>query len=71
MDENKSIDLTDEMVGAAVDAYRQMAIHDERSWFDPRDIVVGIIRAAFLSQPSGPQVRFQGQLKNSLPPQVE
>lgn len=65
------VELTEDMVGAGVDAYRQMALIDERTWFTPRDLIVGVILAAFRESRSGLQVRFQGQLENQLPIAVD
>lgn len=63
-------ELTEEMVNAGVDAYRQMALHDERCWYEPRAIVVGIIEAVFLARSSSQPVHFQGQLTNWLHPKA-
>jgi hypothetical protein len=69
--DRESIELTDDMVSAGVDAYQRMALHDESSWYDPRVVVVAIFRAAFLAASSGLLVHFRGQLGNSLPLQGE
>lgn len=59
------IELTEEMVAAALVAYNGMVIADDRS-DEPRDTVVAIILSAFAAQPSGLRVHFRGRLTNTL-----
>lgn len=68
MSDGLSIELTEEMVDSAVAAFFQMATLEERPEYEARDIVVGVIQAAFRAQSSGPQVHYQGQLGNWLFP---